>query len=1136
MIQNEFNYKSIYQSMVQAHRRKYFIRILKSVLIFTNLSIAFLLTWTGLNVLFDVSVTVRITALSLLFLWIVGFTILRILPLLREILVPSEHQLFHTAGTVGNSHPAVRDAILNYLQLYNDKGSRGSPIIKRLALGQLSQRISHIPIKDGLEKKTVIPYFRWFTVALSICLIIIILVPSRVNLAVKKLVYPWKNYRQPFPITLLNESGNVQVLKNDPVKLVCSARGVKPDKLYLVVEEFSDKVNNPQSNRIELPVSLSGRYEYELPHVSTSFYYFFAAELNHARYRNRRALSEKSLVEVQERPVIRSLQVTVKPPAYTGLAVTMLPPNDGEITAYHGSEVNVSIQADKQLSSARLIFADSSVSDLSIAGHTAKATFRVTKNSSYSVVIFDTDSISNSEPIVYGIYMLIDDHPYAEIKQPGADVDLQDELVLPMIIDIRDDFGFSGLWVKGAVFRQGVTGDSTSFEMKVPFEIFEKGKAISDFSWDLTSFYMVPDDYLQYYAEVFDNDRINGPKSFKTAVFTARLPSLLEILTRSEEQQQQQLDKIRDISRDSKEVREKLEEINRELRKESKVDWERQQDIKKQLSNQKDINEKLEEIQHELDQMIKDMDNRDVLSPEALQKYLELQEMFQELAPPELKNAMEQLEQALEKADKNQIQKALENFRFSAEQFEKNIDRFHELFKKVQLEQKMDELIKLAEKLNQEQTRINEKLEDRKIKQEDFQRLEKKEENIGKNNDYLSEKIDETARKYQDIMKEFSEMLEKTKSFIDEQALEDMIRNMQQQLAENQQLNALSSGQKLKSSFEMMQSMLQMARNNMVQQQKEQVADAMQKTMQDMLQTSFNQENLAQRSRRVSPASPQINDIARQQARLMSNTNRIIEQLMEIADQTFFMSPELNQHMAETMSNMNNAIQQLENRNVQQAATAQSQAMAGFNKALLSLQSSMDKMEQSNSSSGFQEFMEQMQQLSGQQGQLNQESMSLFQQNREGRGQLSEEALARLAAQQQMIRNSMQQLSDNMGSRRDVLGRLGDLGGEMEDVIKELKTKNLDRKVIERQEKILSRMLDAQKSIREKEYSKKREAEREEIQLVKSPPQIKKELLQKEDRLRRELRDAMEEGYSQEYKEFIKNYFEFLSRHPEILQ
>jgi hypothetical protein len=174
--------------------------------------------------------------------------------------------------------------------------------------------------------------------------------------------------------------------------------------------------------------------------------------------------------------------------------------------------------------------------------------------------------------------------------------------------------------------------------------------------------------------------------------------------------------------------------------------------------------------------------------------------------------------------------------------------------------------------------------------------------------------------------------------------------------------------------------------------------------------------------------------------------------------------------------------------------------------------------------------------MSGMQGQLNQESMSLFQAGQQGRMQLSADNLARLAAQQGMIKNSLEQLSDESGSRRDILGRLDELGGEMEEVIRQLQAQNLDRKVIERQERILSRLLDAQKSVREKEYSRQREAERDKMQLVKSPPELKREWILKEDRLRKELMNALEEGYSPEYRILIKSYFEFLSRQPTIAQ
>ena len=190
----------------------------------------------------------------------------------------------------------------------------------------------------------------------------------------------------------------------------------------------------------------------------------------------------------------------------------------------------------------------------------------------------------------------------------------------------------------------------------------------------------------------------------------------------------------------------------------------------------------------------------------------------------------------------------------------------------------------------------------------------------------------------------------------------------------------------------------------------------------------------------------------------------------------------------------------------------------------------MDQLSQSSSASGFESFMQQLQQMSGQQGQLNQQGMSLLEQSGKGQMQLSKDALARLAAQQEMIRESLEHLSEEMGHRGDVLGRLDGLSKEMEEVVKKLQQQQLDRKVIQRQEQILSRLLDAQKSIREKEFSKKRQAERGDKMVVKSPPELRRQILDKENILHKELIQALNEGYSTEYKDYIKLYYEILSR------
>ena len=285
-------------------------------------------------------------------------------------------------------------------------------------------------------------------------------------------------------------------------------------------------------------------------------------------------------------------------------------------------------------------------------------------------------------------------------------------------------------------------------------------------------------------------------------------------------------------------------------------------------------------------------------------------------------------------------------------------------------------------------------------------------------------------------------------------------------------------------------------------------------------------------------------NIAKDQADLKENAQQIIQQLMEVGKKSFFVSPQMSQMMADMMENMDRSIEQMEERNTRNAGQAQQRAMSNMNQAIMSMQNSMNQMMQASSASGFQEYMEMLQQMAGQQGQMNQNSMSLFQQQQGGEGQdgqqqgrkPSPQAMARLAAQQQMIRESLEKLGEQMGNRRDVLGRMDEMGEEMDKVIDDLRKNKLDRKVIERQQRILSRLLDAQKSVREREYSKKRLAEREDTGTSTSPAPLKDEILKRENQLRKEMLNSMKEGYSPEYKEVIKSYDEILSRQPQMNQ
>jgi hypothetical protein len=84
--------------------------------------------------------------------------------------------------------------------------------------------------------------------------------------------------------------------------------------------------------------------------------------------------------------------------------------------------------------------------------------------------------------------------------------------------------------------------------------------------------------------------------------------------------------------------------------------------------------------------------------------------------------------------------------------------------------------------------------------------------------------------------------------------------------------------------------------------------------------------------------------------------------------------------------------------------------------------------------------------------------------------------LAEMQARQQAIREQLQKMREQLDDERRVLGDLDDLAESMEEVEDELGRGQLSEDLQRQQENIQSRLLDAERSIRERDFAKRRES------------------------------------------------------------
>ena len=151
---------------------------------------------------------------------------------------------------------------------------------------------------------------------------------------------------------------------------------------------------------------------------------------------------------------------------------------------------------------------------------------------------------------------------------------------------------------------------------------------------------------------------------------------------------------------------------------------------------------------------------------------------------------------------------------------------------------------------------------------------------------------------------------------------------------------------------------------------------------------------------------------------------------------------------------------------------------ANVNGLILELIMLRQKMQSSGSGTGMEQFMKSMDQMMKKQQQLMQKTQAMldkfgsFQNMPKG----YQEMLKEMAMEQQMIREQMEQLSKQMGQSFKYSRELNELGKKMKELEEAFKKGEIGQGTVEKQKKIIEKMLETTRSIHKKKFSKKRKS------------------------------------------------------------
>lgn len=1052
-------------------------------------------------------------------------------PLLRYLFSPTPAP--DLALRWGRSISGVNDRLLNAMQVYEGRHQENtSAELAELALTTIGEELEGTSYEGALDRTALRRSRNRFFWAAGFWILALAISQGSLADVLGRVLQPGRDFGPADPFALTLQNIPELVIRGEPFEIQVKGRVIQPIGGTLpqkVVFRVQEKGTDPADLEAEFDSWQSARLTIPNPQDDLQIWAFSG-----------NVHSDTASVRVKARPFIKDLQVRWFPPAYSKLPSGTAAEKRGDVAALKGSRVRISVQADRDLKSADLLLISDNQPDkpekrvMEVQRESASAEFILMESGHYNLVLEDLDGIQSAAPVDYNLWPIQDERPTIEMIYPPAEAELNESLIVPLKARARDDFAVSRIRLGYSLLKGGSpekSSDSLQFSWdKLPFEALGDGNVLIDHLWDLNALNLLPGDEILYKLEVLDNDLVSGPKRAFSSLQRLRFPTLEEIFARMEEGQSDQIDNVQETLDRSNLLKEQLDALKEELKRNPDLNWEDRKKVEEILKKQEEMSRQVSEMSQQMDQMIQKMDENRLLSDETLQKFQELQQLMAEVTTPELMQAIQKLQEALKQQDPETLRRAVEEFSLNQEQFLERMEKTLNILKQLQMEMKLDELAKRAEALLEKQQQINEKL-DRSAQEGSHPQEAKEEAQLQKEMEAFEREFQETQKMLADSPYNPKETMAEAEELLKENQFPQSMNQMSQELQEGAKKSAQQKGSDIQSGLAQLLEKMKTAKEQMVNSAKSELAEALKKISHDLLSLSYQQEDLLNTSGTLDKASPRFRSLAQEQQTLKNHLEKTAANLFKLSQKSFFITPQIGAAIDQAFRGMDQALTGYTARSAQSVSRQQQNAMGGLNQAVMEIGQSLDQMGSSSSSTGFSEMMEQLAKMAGQQGEINQGTMALIPGGTNPGGLTMEQqaAMSRLAAQQEALSQQLESFNEANKQVSQTMGRLGELGKEMQEVINDLKNRQVDERTLKRQEQILTRLLDAQRSVREREYRKERISRTAQGPYYKpSPDEL--ELTMTPDETRARLLEALKEGYTRDYQQLIRDYFEALAR------
>lgn len=995
---------------------------------------------------------------------------------------------------------------------YSDLLAAPESSFKQAAINQLSENLDKSRVENLLGASRLLQqtFFRLKLSAGFAGFTIVLLAVTMAGFldAYQRISRFWDTYYPPNPFQFAVTPGNQLLELGAPFDATVTFSGRPPRKTWLEIRSGGAWRRIPVTKENDSVFAAKGLV------LNDRFSY---------RFKMDSYISGEFDVHVEMLPRWESLSIEIAPPAYTKApaAAHVYPVSQFEVLK--GSRITLRAKANKPLSSALLETGiHKPVMD---AQATDSMTFRFTllENDTLSFHLVDGLGLRNKNRFALAFSAVEDQFPTVAMLQPEPETEKAVPETVPLVFVAQDDFGLRSIKLFTELKKEVL---NKTISRVFPLASPENKSVLSgEHPLNLEALGMESLDVLSYWLEAEDNDAVGGFKKTRTPVFKIRIAGLSDLLLALDEDAENVESGLENASGELQSVEDEFKRLKESLQKQERRGWQEQQNIQKMEENLNRVQEQLNKTKEEFEKLNSEMQTSQVLSEETKRQFEELQQLMQEIDDPALLKLLEEMEKGLQNIDQNQLRQALEQFEFDEERYRERLERTMELFKTLQTMAELDKLDRRLQEMEAREQQLENAGNDPQIQQKTGALQKQDAESFKKAASELNRKAPEKMmEKIDDLAKELDQ---------DAAGLQEEMENAESP----QESGSRQSREKIKNQLKQMRKKLADAKSSMSQKSLQINIAALKTALTDLIFLSELEETVINDVSELDFRSDGFTIQARRQNVLQSQFYRISDSLAAVSKEISQFSNKILEKKSDVSRRMEVSLKYLSERDKSNASSDIRFAMGGINELASMLADLIKQLEDQQQQGGeggsggmsSEQLMESLKNMSGQQQKLNQQMQDLINDVAGNRlSQSQQDRLEQMARQQNEIRKKLKDIQQQSGLEPGdkILSELERLAQHMEESINEMRGGNTDRIMINRQQNILSRMLEVEKSLDQREEDEKRKGDRPKELPPAERPQMTLEELKKI--IQQRLSNPDQTRYSPEFQELIRLYFEMI--------